>query len=91
MEHNGADSHDGRYPGPPVPTDVLISFHAGHLDPAFADHVREVTADDPDAQRILAALDATNADLVSLRDEEVPIPPDVRARMLDTISRFHTD
>ncbi|WOC12249.1 anti-sigma factor [Gordonia sp. MP11Mi] len=91
MEHNGAESRDGQYPGPPLPADILIDFHAGQLDPAFAEHVRTVIADDPDARRILAALDATNADLVSLRDEEIPIPPDVRTRMLGTISRFHTD
>ena len=95
MEHNGVDEHgghDGGHPGPPpYSTEVLIDFHAGQLEPAAADRVRAGIADDPDAQRILAALDATNADLESLRGEELPIPPDVRERMVDVIRGFQTD
>ncbi|MGO3325638.1 anti-sigma factor family protein [Gordonia sp. (in: high G+C Gram-positive bacteria)] len=97
MEHNevdgqdGVDRHDGGHPSPPYSTEVLIDFHSGQLDPATADRVRAAIADDPDAQRILAALDATNADLELIRDEELPIPPAVRERMLNVIRGFQPD
>ncbi|MCF8571715.1 hypothetical protein L5G32_15710 [Gordonia sp. HY002] len=94
MEHNGVDEHgghDGGHAGPPYSTEVLIDFHAGQLEPAAADRVRAGIADDPGAQRVLTALDATNADLESLRGEDLPIPSDVRERMLDVIRGFQTD
>ncbi|QRY62324.1 hypothetical protein JVX90_18400 [Gordonia sp. PDNC005] len=39
-----------------------------------------------DSPKITAAVDATIADLRSLRDEETPVPEDVQARMRQTIA-----
>ncbi|GAA4669842.1 hypothetical protein [Gordonia humi] len=91
MGINGFERPRDGYPTPPFSTDLLVDFHSGLLDPDVAEHVRVGVADDPDAQRILAALDATTEDLASLRGEEIPIPPDVRARMLRVIGESGTD
>ena len=91
MGINGFERPPGGYPTPPFSTDLLVDFHSGLLDPDMAEHVRGRIADDPDAQRILTALDATADDLDSLRGEEIPIPPDVRARMLRVIRESGTD
>jgi hypothetical protein len=39
-----------------------------------------------DNTEITTAVDATVADLRSLRDEEIPVPDDVRARIRQTIA-----
>lgn len=92
MANTGAEESGGaRRFDAPLSVDVITDFLAGDLEPHDAERVRSVIVNDPAAQRIVAALDSTDADLSSLRDEEIPIPSDVRQRMLDVISRFHTD
>ncbi|MFJ7211108.1 hypothetical protein [Amycolatopsis sp. NPDC098790] len=59
--------------GPPWSVDVLADLHAGVLDDAEAAELWPLVNADPEAREILAALDATQADLASLAD--VPAPP----------------
>ncbi|MDQ3154732.1 MAG: hypothetical protein M3R63_24395, partial [Actinomycetota bacterium] len=62
----------------PLPVELLADLHAGVLDDEHAAAVRRLVAADPHAQAVLAALDATVADL---RVAPVPgLPPEVAAR-----------
>ncbi|QUH06518.1 hypothetical protein HUO13_37130 [Saccharopolyspora erythraea] len=59
--------------------DLLADFQAGVLDQETADRVRVQVEEDPEAREILAALDATTADLGDL--PPLSIPDDVSARI----------
>ncbi|MGI9063960.1 MAG: hypothetical protein ACR2FQ_09155 [Pseudonocardiaceae bacterium] len=63
----------------PLPVELLADLHAGVLDDEHAAAVRRLVAADPRAQAVLAALDATVADL---RAAPVPgLPPEVAVRL----------
>ncbi|MFC4603837.1 hypothetical protein [Rhodococcus kronopolitis] len=69
---------------PPFDPDLLADLHAGALPPEFADRLRVASAPDPEAQRVLAALDSVRGQLGALRTSDVPpppAPPDVVARI----------
>ncbi|NBH03925.1 hypothetical protein GTY80_11810, partial [Amycolatopsis sp. SID8362] len=51
--------------GPPWSVDVLADLHAGVLDDAQAAELWPLVHADPEAQAILDALDATQADLAA--------------------------
>ena len=73
-------------PDPPYSTDLLADLHADVLPPEVAAALWPRVRRDPDAGRVLAALDATTAALHDLGADEsygAPIPADVLAR-LDT-------
>jgi hypothetical protein len=55
-----------------LPVDLLADLDAGALDPARAAVVRAAAAGDPQAAAVLAALDATRAELGALADPPVP-------------------
>ncbi|MGH3518320.1 MAG: hypothetical protein ACRDQ7_13055, partial [Haloechinothrix sp.] len=69
--------------GPPWSVDVLADLHAGVLDDATAAHLWSQVQADPDAMAILAALDATSADLGALRDAPAPPMPAAVAARID--------
>ncbi|MFE3291157.1 hypothetical protein [Rhodococcus sp. NPDC059234] len=60
---------------PPFDPELLADLHAGVLDPEFADRLRAVAIQDPEAMRTLDALDAVRADLGALRTLDPPAPP----------------
>ncbi|WP_309110000.1 hypothetical protein [Saccharothrix sp.] len=68
-----------RRSGPPWSVDLLADLHAGVLDPQDEAELRAAVADDPEAREILAALDATVADLRDL--PPIPVPREVADRI----------
>lgn len=72
----------GGVTGPPWSVDLLADLHADALEPEVAAELWPKVQADPEARAILAALDATTADLSSLTVEPVPpMPADVAARI----------
>jgi hypothetical protein len=69
--------------GPPWSVDVLADLHAGVLDDDRAAQLWPVVNADPEARAIMAALDATQADLASLADAPAPPMPAEFAARLD--------
>ncbi|MFJ9782195.1 hypothetical protein ACIRSS_21595 [Amycolatopsis sp. NPDC101161] len=69
--------------GPPWSVDVLADLHAGVLDDDRAAALWPLVTADPEAREILAALDATQADLASLADAPAPPMPAEFAARLD--------
>ncbi|MEV4051148.1 hypothetical protein AB0J55_08145 [Amycolatopsis sp. NPDC049688] len=69
--------------GPPWSVDVLADLHAGVLDEARAAELWPLVDADPEAREILAALDATQADLASLAHAPAPRMPAEFAARLD--------
>lgn len=68
----------------PLTLELLADLHAGVFDEPLAAQLRRRVAADPQAAAVLAALDATVADLAALPHQRTtPIPEDV-ARRLDT-------
>ncbi|WP_086818721.1 hypothetical protein [Allokutzneria sp. NRRL B-24872] len=65
--------------GPPWSVDLLADLHAGVLDGDVAADLRHRVAQDPEARAVLAALDATTADLAAL--PPLTMPPAVSARI----------
>ena len=61
------------YPEPPYSEDLLADLHAGALPDDTAAHMRARIANDPAAQRVLAALDRTSESLRSLSEESKPL------------------
>ncbi|MEJ2858750.1 MULTISPECIES: anti-sigma factor family protein [unclassified Saccharothrix] len=68
-----------RRSGPPWSVDLLADLHAGVLDPQTEAELRAAVAHDPEAQDVLAALDATVADLRDL--PSIPMPRAVADRI----------
>ncbi len=79
------------YPEPPYSEDLLADLHAGALPDDTAAHMRARIANDPAAQRVLAALDRTTDSLRYLSDESKPIPPEVDSRIAATLSAIQND
>src|SRR2546423_1498103 len=69
--------------GPPWSVDGLADLHAGVLDDARAAELGPLVDADPEAREILAALDATQADLASLAHAPAPRMPAEFAARLD--------
>lgn len=76
---SGEHRRAGAPQGPPWSLDQLADLHAGVLDEQTAEELRNQVQDDPEAQEILAALEATSADLAAL--PSLTIPDDVSARI----------
>lgn len=76
---SGEQRRTGAPQGPPWSLDLLADLHAGVLDQQTADQLRVQVRDDPEAAEVLAALDATSADLAAL--PPLTIPDDVSARI----------
>ncbi|MEV0676971.1 hypothetical protein AB0I60_10630 [Actinosynnema sp. NPDC050436] len=73
---------NARRSGPPWSVDLLADLHAGVLDPRSEAELRSVVAGDPEAQAVLAALDATLDDLRGLGDvPPIPMPRNVADRI----------
>lgn len=69
-------------PTPPWSVDLLADLHAGVLDETEAAALWPQVKADPDAMAVIAALDATTADLSAFAHEPVaPMPPEVAARI----------
>ncbi|MEU4801503.1 hypothetical protein [Actinosynnema sp. NPDC023587] len=68
-----------RRSGPPWSVDLLADLHAGVLDPGSEAELRSAVAEDPEAQAVLAALDATLDDLHNL--PPIPMPRQVADRI----------
>ena len=76
-------------PDPPYSPELLADLHADALPPDVAAQLWPRVRTDPDAQRVLAALDATTAALHDLGADEsyaAPIPADVLARLDTTLA-----
>jgi len=71
-------------PDPVLPLDLLADLHAGVLDEQLAAGLRAQVRTDPRAREVLAALDATLADLRAL--PAPAIPGDVAARLDATLA-----
>ena len=68
--------------GEPLSVDELADLHAGVLDDRTAARLWPRVLDDPQAQAVLAALDATSADLGALGSESAaPMPAGVAGRI----------
>ncbi len=81
------DSHRGMgggTAGPPWPLDVLADLHARALDEAAAARLWPRVQADPEAMAVIAALEATSADLGALRDAPAPPIPATVAARIDT-------
>ncbi|MER6989411.1 hypothetical protein ABT337_14380 [Saccharopolyspora hirsuta] len=76
---SGEHRRTGAPQGPPWSLDLLADLHAGVLDEQTAEELRSQVQDDPEAREILAALDATSAELAEL--PPLTIPEDVSARI----------
>ncbi|MBV9844169.1 MAG: hypothetical protein JOZ47_03720 [Kutzneria sp.] len=70
---------DERHAGPPWSVDLLAELHGGALDDRRAATLRALVDSDSEARAVLAALDATQADLANL--PPVPMPAAVAARI----------
>ncbi|MGM1059727.1 anti-sigma factor family protein [Saccharothrix sp. Mg75] len=68
-----------RRSGPPWSVDLLADLHAGALDPRTEAELRPLVENDPEAREVLAALDATLADLRDL--PPIPMPRAVADRI----------
>lgn len=79
------------YPEPPYSEDLLADLHAGALPDDTAAHMRARIANDPPAQRVLAALDRTTDSLRYLSNESKPVPPEVDSRIAATLSAIQND
>ncbi|MCF3936833.1 hypothetical protein [Gordonia tangerina] len=77
-----------RYPEPPYSVELLADLHADVLAPDVAAHIRSRLVDDPHAQSVLDALDATARDLRGAAVAPVPVPPDVTERTHRTLDRL---
>ena len=72
----------GAAPGPPWSVDVLADLHAGALDAKQSTALWAQVNHDPEAQAVLAALDAVKRDLDSLGDAPVePMPAHFAAQL----------
>ncbi|MBP2321859.1 hypothetical protein JOF56_002244 [Kibdelosporangium banguiense] len=69
--------------GPPWSVDLLADLQAGVLDPQQASDLRRLVDADPEAQEILAALEATEADLREFAHAPAPPMPAHFAARLD--------
>nr|WP_042183979.1 hypothetical protein [Kibdelosporangium sp. MJ126-NF4]CEL15997.1 hypothetical protein [Kibdelosporangium sp. MJ126-NF4]CTQ93921.1 hypothetical protein [Kibdelosporangium sp. MJ126-NF4] len=69
--------------GPPWPVDLLADLQAGALDPRQADELWPQVNADAEAMAILAALEATQADLREFADAPAPPMPAHFAAQLD--------
>ncbi|ALG14420.1 hypothetical protein [Kibdelosporangium phytohabitans] len=69
--------------GPPWSVDLLADLQAGALDPRQADELWPRVNADPEAMEILAALEATQADLREFADAPAPPMPAHFAAQLD--------
>ncbi|HKN95701.1 MAG TPA: hypothetical protein VJX10_01190, partial [Pseudonocardiaceae bacterium] len=72
----GIDRRGDAPMGPPWPVDVLADLHAGALDPAVSDDLWSRVRRDPDAVTVLAALDATRAELAGVAARPAPPMPE---------------
>ncbi|WP_367133890.1 hypothetical protein [Saccharothrix sp. HUAS TT1] len=70
---------NARRSGPPWSVDLLADLHAGALDPRTEAELRPLVENDPEAREVLAALDATLADLHDL--PPIPMPRHVADRI----------
>ncbi|MGZ4525850.1 MAG: hypothetical protein ACXVX7_05200 [Mycobacterium sp.] len=67
---------------PPLTVEVLADLQAGLLDDESAARVRRRVRDDPEAEKILRALNRVRCDVATLGAEPAPdVPPDVTARI----------
>jgi hypothetical protein len=72
----------GAAPGPPWSVDVLADLHAGALDARQSSALWAQVNQDPEAQAVLAALDAVKRDLDSLGDAPAePMPAHFAAQL----------
>jgi hypothetical protein len=76
---NGNERRPGTPFEPPWSVDLLADLHAGVLDPRTEAELRPRVDADPEARAVLAALDATLADLSSL--PPLTMPASVAARI----------
>jgi len=76
---NGNERRPGTPFEPPWSVDLLADLHAGVLDPQTESELRPRVEADPEARAVLAALDATLADLSSL--PPLTMPDSVAARI----------
>jgi hypothetical protein len=76
---NGSERRSDAPIGPPWSVDLLADLHAGVLDPETEAELRPLVESDPEALEVLAALDATLADLSAL--PPLTVPDDVAAKI----------
>jgi hypothetical protein len=79
MTGNDAPPTVGAPGGPPWPVELLADLHAGVFDDKTAAELRSQVDADPEARAVLAALDATRAELAHL--PLLRMPDDVAARL----------
>jgi hypothetical protein len=80
----GNDGRSGAPPGPAWSVDLLADLHAGVFDADMAARLRPQVESDPEANAVLAALDATRVDLASMPPLRMP---DAVAARLDAALR----
>ncbi len=77
--------------GPPFPVDLVADLHADVLPDDVAAQLWPRVRADPEAMRIVAALDATRADLASAQATAEPPPPAVTAAIESTLAAIRAD
>lgn len=74
-----ADDHGDE---PPLTVELLADLQAGLLDDESAARVRQRVRDNPEAEKILRALNRARSDVATLSAEPAPdVPPEVTARI----------
>ncbi|GGF16330.1 hypothetical protein [Williamsia phyllosphaerae] len=90
-DRQSADGPESVPPGPPFPVDLLADLHAGVLPDDDAAALWPRVRADPEAMRVMAALDATRSDLASAPLTAEPPPPAVAAAIESTLAAIRTD
>jgi len=90
-DRHPADGPTGVPSGPPFPVDLIADLHAGVLaDDVSAELWPRVRAD-PEAMRVVVALDATRSDLASAELVDEPPPPAVAAAIESTLATIRAE
>ena len=81
----GSPLPDPPLPEPPFSARLLADYDVGALPAELTAHIAARLPDDPDGQRILAALAATRAELAAAPVEQTPIPAAVAERLRNLV------
>ncbi|UXA07254.1 hypothetical protein KXD96_03615 [Mycobacterium sp. SMC-2] len=83
---------EGEDDEPPLTVELLADLQAGLLDDEAAARVRQRARDDPEAEKILHALNRVRCDVAALETDPAPdVPPEVTARVSAALDSADAD